>query len=185
MKILDVLSLSEENVVWDDREKGGDAMYTAKKAWNLPIPDECTHRLVLQDDIEICDNFIEIIEKISKNHFNEIISFFHCEEYNNKSRYIHAKRLWGCAIMMPKHLVPKCWTYIENILEEPWIKRDGLEFIALHDNDCIMLWAIKEQIPVINTIPSLVQHIGDNSLVGFTEIRISKDFIKIPPIIGW
>lgn len=186
INILSTLSLPKENVVWDDRDSGGDAMYTSQKAWNAPIPEGCTHRLVLQDDIELCENFIEIIEKIAKTHTNEIISLFHCEIYpNNNTKYIFAKHLWGCAIMMPITLIPKCWQYIQDIPNKLWYKRNKLDFIMQHDNDCIMLWAIENQIPVINTIPSLVQHIGNESLVGIKEHRVAKDFIKIPSVTDW
>jgi hypothetical protein len=41
------LNLSDDSIFWDDRENGGDAMYTAKKAWSSPIPEGCTHRLVI------------------------------------------------------------------------------------------------------------------------------------------
>jgi hypothetical protein len=40
-------------------------------------------------------------------------------------------------------------------------------------------------VPIINTVPSLVQHIGDNSLVGCKEKRIAIDFVKSPPVLGW
>lgn len=180
MKILSELSLSEEVVAWDDREHDGDAMYTAQKAWNSPIPEGCTHRLVLQDDIELCNNFLEIIDSISKAHSSQIISLFHCEAYSDGIKYASTRRLWGCAVMMPIEFIPLCWQYIAHIPEEPW----GKDMIR-HDNNCIMMWAINNNIPVINTVPSLVQHIGDESLVGFKEKRIAQDFVKSPPLIGW
>jgi hypothetical protein len=184
IKILSKLSLQEDVVIWDDRENGGDAMYTAKKAWTSPVPNGCTHRLVLQDDIEICDNFIDIVEQISKKNTSQIVSLFHCEKYEDNIRYISTRRLWGCAIIMPVSFIPLCWEYIEHIPEKPWCG-DNAETIMRHDNDCIALWSIDNSIPVINTIPSLVQHIGDNSLVGIKEIRIAQDFIKSPPLTGW
>lgn len=184
MRILSKLSLQEDVVIWDDRENGGDAMYTAKKAWTSPVPNGCTHRLVLQDDIEICDNFIDIVEQISKKNTSQIVSLFHCEKYEDDIRYIITRRLWGCAIMMPVSFIPLCWEYIEHIPEKPWCG-DNAETIMRHDNDCIALWSIDNSIPVINTVPSLVQHIGDNSLVGIKEKRIAQDFIKSPPLTGW
>lgn len=183
MKILSQLSLSEDIVVWDDRNHGGDAMYTAQKAWTLPIPDGCTHRLVLQDDIEICDGFLDIVNVVAKKHSSQVISFFHCEEYDEKNRYVNTGRLWGCAVMIPTHLIKDCWEYIKHIPEEPWCTKP--ELVMPHDTDCIMLWTVKDNIPIINTVPSLVQHIGDDSLVGCKEKRISKDFVKLPPISGW
>lgn len=183
MKILSQLSLSENIVVWDDRECGGDAMYTARKAWNLPIPNGCTHRLVLQDDIEICDSFLDIIDMVAQKHPSQIVSFFHCERYDKETKYVNTNRLWGCAVMIPTCLLKKCWEYIERIPDEPWCTKP--ELVMPHDTDCIMLWSVKDSVPIINTVPSLVQHIGDNSLVGMKEKRIAKDFVKSPPITGW
>lgn len=183
MKILLQLSLSKDVVVWDDRKHGGDAMYTARKAWNLPIPDGCTHRLVLQDDIEICDGFLDIIDVVAKKHPSQIVSFFHCENYDGENRYVNTSRLWGCAVMIPTCLLKGCWEYIKHIPKEPWCTKP--ELVMPHDTDCIMLWAIENSVPIINTVPSLVQHIGDNSLVGIKEKRIAQDFIKSPAINGW
>ena len=182
-RILSTLSLPLDVVSWDDRKCGGDAMYTAKKAWTSPIPNGCTHRLVLQDDIEVGDNFLEIIEMVAKKHPSQIVSLFHCEQYSNELQYVYTNMLWGCAIMMPLELTTQCWNYIEHIQERPWFK--NAQDIILYDDNCIVAWAVESQIPIVNTIPSLVQHIGDNSLVGCKEKRIAKDFIKSPPIIGW
>lgn len=183
MKILSKLSLSENIVIWDDREHGGDAMYTARKAWNLPIPDGCTHRLVLQDDIEICDSFLDIVYIVAQKHTSQVVSFFHCEGYDGENRYVNTGRLWGCAVMIPTCLLKNCWEYIDHIPKLPWCTKP--ELVMPHDTDCIMLWAIENSVSIINTVPSLVQHIGDESLVGIKEKRIAKDFIKSPPIDGW
>jgi hypothetical protein len=175
--------LPEEVVSWDDRKHGNDAMYVAKKAWTTPIPDGCTHRLVLQDDIEVCDNFLEIAEKVAEKHSKHIVSFFHCEKYPEDIRYVRTNMLWGCAIMIPSSLVPSCWDYIEHIPERFWYKyaKDVLRY----DDNCILAWSVENQIPMINTVPSLVQHHGDISLVGCKEQRIAQDFKKSPPVIGW
>ena len=184
MKTLSALNLTEEVVTWDDREQGGDAMYTAKKAWNTPMPEGCTHRLVLQDDIELCDNFLEIVNQVAEKHPSEVVSLFHCEEYPKHMKYVRTGRLWGCAVMIPAILVPACWEYIETIPELPMFKKVA-DKIMPHDNDCIMIWATNNNIPIINTVPSLVQHIGDDSLVGAQEKRVATDFIKSPSVIGW
>ena len=182
-KILASLSLSPDIVIYDERENGGDAMYTAQKAWNLPLYDGCTHRLVLQDDIEICDNFLEIVEIVAQKHQSELVSFFHCEKYDGNVRYEHTRRVWGCALMLPAKLISSCWDYIRRIPEKSWC--DKPEIIMRHDTDCIFVWAIENNIPIINTVPSLVQHIGNNSLVGIKEKRVAPDFIKLPPVTGW
>lgn len=183
-KLLTQLNLPKTAVFWDDREIGGDAMYTARKAWTSPIPENCTHRLVLQDDVELCDNFIEIVEQVANKFSNQIVSLFHCEDFFNKTdRYQLTNFLWGCAIMIPATQVNNCWEFVDKIPTTTWYKY--AKDIILHDDDCIVAWAVTNNIPIINTVPSLVQHIGDDSLVGCKEKRIAKDFIKSPPITGW
>ena len=51
MRLLKQLDMGEEIVVWDDREDGGDAIYTAEKAWRSPLSPGITHRVVIQDDV--------------------------------------------------------------------------------------------------------------------------------------
>ena len=182
-RILSALSLPEDVVSWDDRETGGDAMYTAKKAWLAPIPENCTHRLVLQDDVEVCEGFSEIAEKVAKKTPGQIVSFFHCEKYPCDCRYKRTFFLWGCAIMIPASLVKDCWDFIEHIPEYPWYRNAG--DILKHDDNSILAWAVMRNIPIINTVPALVQHLGDVSLVGITEKRVSQDYIKNPPLSGW
>lgn len=182
-QILTTLSMSEDIVVWDNRENGGDAMYAASKAWTQPLPNNCTHRLVLQDDVVVCDNFLEIAEQVAEKHTMQIVSFFHCEQYPNTVRYKHTNFLWGCAVMIPANLVPQCWEYINQIPSFHWYKH--VKDIIKHDDDCIVAWAVENNIPMVNTVPSLVQHIGDDSLVGCKEKRIAQDFVKSPPLTGW
>lgn len=181
--ILAVLSLPEDAVAWDDRETTGDAMYTSLKAWTQPLPDGCTHRLVLQDDVEPCDNFLEIAEQVAANFPAQIVSFFHCERYPDGTRYKRTSFLWGCAVMLPATLVKNCWDFIERIPEQPWYRNAG--DIMHHDDNCILAWAVFNEVPIINTVPALVQHVGDMSLVGTAEKRTAPDYTKTPPTTGW
>ena len=74
------LSIPSENIHYDDRPNGGDLIYTAKKAWLSPVPAGVTQRIVLQDDVQVCDDFLAIAKKIAEAHPKDIISFFHGEE---------------------------------------------------------------------------------------------------------
>lgn len=179
---LSKLSLQEDIVSWDDRENGGDAIYTAHKAWTSPIPSNATHRLVLQDDIEICNDFITIAEMVADKHNNQVVSFFHCEEYPENSRYNKTQKIWGCAVMLPIHMVKPCWDFIEYMKTRPEIYN---ECYLKHDTVAMRMWAEKHEISVINTSPSLVQHIGDISLVGNEKRRIAPDYCENPPLFGW
>ena len=76
LSILKQLNMDESIVVYDDRPNGGDALYTSRKAWLSPMPVDKTHRLVLQDDILLCDNFINIVHDIIRTLPDKVISLF-------------------------------------------------------------------------------------------------------------
>lgn len=60
------LNLTDEHIIYDDRPEGGNAMYTVKKAWRDPLTEGETHRVVLNEDVEVCDNFTQICEQIAQ-----------------------------------------------------------------------------------------------------------------------
>lgn len=182
-KIQQALNLSDDSVFWDDRINGGDAMYTARKAWQSPIPENCTHRLVLQDDIEVCVEFCNFVEKAARKHPNSIVTFFHCEEYITDQRYHNDPTLWGCAIMIPVKLLDNLWWFVDNRMEV--YAKPQLDEILKRDTSCIRVWMRNKHIPCVTTVPSLVQHIGDNSLVGINRRRVALDFTMNPPLTGW
>ena len=182
-KILKILDLSDSIVTWDDRPGINDAMYTARKAWTLPIPYGCTHRLVLQDDIEVCDNFINIVNEVAKSNPNQIVSFAHLDALDCVSRYHECLFDMGVALMVPVKLLDDFWWFVDNRL--PVIAKPSFNTIIKIDTTCMRYWVRYRNIPCVTTVPSLVQHIGDDSLVGIDRKRISKDYTKTPPITGW
>lgn len=174
-RVLKKLALPADVVVYDDREHGGDAMYTARKAWTAPLPNGCTHRIVMQDDVEPCVGFLEIAETVAKKHTAEVVSFFHMIPCRTSSRYVRLPELSACAIMLPAKYVLPCWDRIANLPEEA----------QEHDDGCIFMWATENGVPIVHTIPALVQHIGDNSLVGHTGQRMAPDYTDNPTLEGW
>ena len=175
-KMLNQLGLPDSIVVWDDRPQGGDAMYTARKAWSLPLPDDCTHRLVLQDDLELCDNFVQIAEQISNRHPTYAISLIN---FNKKPKnpdhvfpYYLTSILSGCAIMLPKDVIQPCMEWCKTASEE----------VALHDDLSISCYCLKHGVIMITTSPSLVQHLNHASLLPYkyTWERVALDFEKEP-----
>lgn len=176
------LDIDDSNVYYEDRPNGGLALYTAKKAWLSPIEPNETHRCVFPDDTEVCDGFKNICEKIVATHPDAIISLL-CWEglHRNKSLdnlptpYINSRFVIGCGIIMPIKYINPCFN---------WIKETYDDNIA--DDAAIQYWAAQNKIQVITTIPSLVQHLGDNSiLTPNMSIRRSVYFSKLPPEVDW
>lgn len=177
------LDLDDSSVYYDDRPNGGLAIYTAKKAWLAPIEPGETHRVVFPDDIEVCDRFCEISTQITVTHPEAIISLFcwrglkqNDQLENLPTPYIKSKLVIGAGIIMPVQYIQPCFD---------WIKETYNDEIA--DDLAIQYWAEKHGISVITTIPSLVQHLGDDSILDPNAlIRRSAYFNRqVSPEIDW
>lgn len=182
-RLREALCLPNASIFWDDREVGGDAMYTARKAWQSPLPEGCTHRLVFQDDAEVCDGFLDILETVARKHPNEVVTFFHEGTIDTTERYYPHVFTVGCAIMIPAKMLDDLWWFVDNRMEV--YCKPQLEEILKRDTSCIRVWMRNRFVKCYTTVPSLVQHIGDNSLVGINRKRVSDDFTMNPPLEGW
>lgn len=178
LKILKQLNMDESIVVYDDREGGGDALYTARKAWLAPLPPEKTHRLVLQDDVLLCDNFLSIVYDIINTLRDSVISLFNLVPAdlvkNKECCYKKYETLSGCAIIMPVIYIKDCWRWIDANCSE-----------NKHDDLLISEYCKKHLINMFTTIPAIVQHLGDteyNSLLPakYNSLRISTTYTQHP-----
>lgn len=174
------LQLPAGDIIYDERPGGGYAFPILKKAWLDPFAEGETHRIVLNDDLELCDDFINICNQIAKAQPNSIVSFFstyfnssYCDQEIQKLQtpYVrHDVGIFGCAIMMPKNVAIECMEYTNNYY--PDIKFESRAFTQ---------FARERGIPIITTLPGLVQHIGDESLVDQSlPIRRTMRFEKHP-----
>ena len=59
------LQLPDSDIIYDERPEGGDVFPVAKQAWLAPYAEGETHRVVLNDDLEVCEGFREICEHIA------------------------------------------------------------------------------------------------------------------------
>lgn len=155
------LNLPEENIHYDDRPNGGMVIYTAKKAWLAPVPEGVTHRIALADDVDVCNGFLQIAERIAAARPNDIISFFPYEFRDGNpdlegidTPYIQTMSLFGPAIMMPVQHIKPCFDWIEEQFHD-----------NIADDEGIHAYARMMGIRVVTTVPSTVQHIGDESIV--------------------
>ena len=154
------LGIPLENIHYDDRTNGGSILYTAKKAWLASVSSGVTHRIVLQDDVQVCNDFLTIAEKIAEAHSADIIGFFPYEFMEKNSEiegldtpYFRTRILSGCGIMMPIEYIQPCFDYIAATFED-----------ACPDDWGIQAWADNQGIRTLTTIPALIQHIGDESI---------------------
>ena len=159
----DALSLTDADIVYDDRPEGGNPYVPTKAAWLLPHEEGVTHRVVLNEDVQVCENFKEIIEQMAQSHPGCAFSLFtmdlDSEDYSGfieglTTPYIHSDwTMWGCAILMPLSVVEECFSYIDTVFDE-----------NVHESFGIYSFLRHKEIPILTTIPVTVQHIGDDSL---------------------
>ena len=173
LKMCEQLGLSEaECVVYDDRPQGGGPQYTRKKCWFEPIPEGVTHRLVLQDDVELCDNFIETMNRIVNTHPDFIFTLY-CPRVkwehalpNSPYVVIKGRNAWGPGIMMPVYMIKPLYEFMDRELCPDFPRDDGI----------YSWYAEVEKIHIATTIPSTIQHLcPKDSTIGFNDGRkVSK-----------
>lgn len=155
------LNLCDDHIHYDDRPDGGLCIYTAKKAWLADVPKGVTHRIALADDTDVCNNFADIAAKIAATHPKAIISFLPYEFMSRNpaiegldTPYFKAHVLWGAAIMMPVEYLEPCFDYIKTQFDDDIADDDGIE-----------RWARSQNIQILTTVPAIVQHVGDDSIL--------------------
>lgn len=173
LEMCEQMGLKENDVViYDDRPSGGGTLYTCKKCWKAPAAPGVTHRVVLQDDLFLCDDFINIINRIVNTNPEFIFSLFcsrvHFEHALPNSPYviINGWNSWGQGMMMPLRYVKPMFEFADREL--------GTDF--QYDDAIYTWWAQQEKIPIATTVPSTIQHrCPTQSTLGYNnKQKISK-----------
>ena len=143
-----------DNLVFIDEKRIG-CVENAKRAWLAENDKPFT--MVVQDDVEFCDDFFVYANKIAQHYGNAVISFFPYQfigpnviARRPKSPYVLSNCVSGVAVMMPTKYVEDCINY--------WSPE------ILGDDTNISRWASDNGIKMITTVPSLVQHLGQISV---------------------
>lgn len=176
----DALGLSDEDIMYDDRPEGGNPYQTVKKAWLRPAAEGVTHRVILNEDVQVCTGFKEICDQAARSHPDCAFSLFTKEldsDYydsfieNLTTPYVsHDWAIWGCAILMPVSIVEECFQYIDTCFDE-----------NVHESYGIFSFLRHKEIPILTTMPVTVQHIGDESLYDPTlPVRRTNRFEENP-----
>ena len=163
LRLADRLGIGHENIVLDDRGQngGGSAWYNAKRAWGKPL-DGASHRMVIQDDVIVCNDFLNICGKII-NQFPDAAFAFSCgawikpEMRKGESPYV---RLKGCcisaqAIILPANHIYDMISWSDDLF--------GQEY--KHDDGRIGWYLAYHGIPTYTVIPSLVDHLQIDSVI--------------------
>lgn len=166
-----ILDLSDDDVLIQTKEMRTEAydkwpykMY--KKSFLKPFKAGVTHRVVLQDDVELCPNFVELTNKIANTHPNAVffltnLDFKKKNEYadNLKTPYINlGSFITGCSILIPKKYIEDMFKWFEENYPQIWIGNP-------HEDTAVALYCKRHNIPCLTLVPSLTQHLGDVSTI--------------------
>lgn len=126
-------------------------------------PIQTTHRVVLQDDVEVCRNFEAVIEKvIAARPLNPVALFVGgqprtaieamghaCAHEETFAEYPSDTWLAAVAVLWPTDVIEKIVAWVDK-------QRWPVEFRA--DDEILGRAARAYQIPLLATVPSLVEH---------------------------
>ena len=148
--IIESIRPQEAIVFFDDEHKG--CIWNALRAWKSCEQSEGTHICVLQDDIELADNFCIVADMISKL-FPEAIVAFYNQDLNAKdfdgSTYgiLPTCSVSAPAIMMPKDVAIQFVRFFNSHLDLSYNYDDG----------AIRMFAILSNVQVLTMCPSIVR----------------------------
>lgn len=182
LPMLESLKMNEDIVFYDDEynyeKKNINALRCCKRTFLAPT--DKTHICVMQDDLELCDNFVEIVEECAKRFPNAIFSFYQPrlkpEEKCNETPYVKIKGsgMYGQCIMIPSYMVKVVFAWSDANYGEDYI----------HSDTVIGFFCEVNGIPVMATHPCIVQHLGcSDSAMGYNnKNKVSKIYDKHPDI---
>lgn len=170
------LLLPDDHIFIDENHDGCYA--TAKRAWSFPTDKEFV--LVLQDDVELCDNFMKYVNIIVDTQPDSIVSLY-STHYSRRvsvnripteSPYLETEFLTAQGIIMKRD-------YIEDCLSTWDPEKRG-------DDVNIANWAKKNGIRILTIIPTILQHIGDISVFDPSRSMGRSEFYRKNPIdVNW
>tara|TARA_R110000824_G_scaffold303833_3_gene491676 strand:+ start:561 stop:1187 length:627 start_codon:yes stop_codon:yes gene_type:complete len=173
---------------WTDFEVFGDfhlrgCWWNAKRCWEYGLETGATHHLLLQDDVEVCRDFVTGVFDVIAAFPSEIISLFSFARKGfagSAARWGEAEGPWGPAIVMEKSVIRDFLEW-----ETTHIKPD-----CRHDDTRISLFCAARRQTVKVPFPNLVEHEQAlKSIQGnaWNKPRVSIDFMgeRSPHDFNW
>ena len=155
---------------------GGNPWYNAKRIWMMEPAEGCTHKLVLQDDIDLVYEFLYYVNKCLKFRPDAVWSFYtgnEAEKFIPDDTTTPFVRMRGCRMCAPAILMPN--KYISRIVKDT-DTIFGTDY--KHDDDRICWWCMMNGVDVFTVIPALIHHRKiQSTLNGHNRIRQSKFWV--------
>lgn len=155
----------------------------ARRAWSRVAPT-ATHHLVIQDDVRLCDNFVRHLSTAVRQRPEHAISLF--TEWGSDTS--SAVRLAALAGSRWAPIIDPYMPTVGLVLPASaarLIAADTDE-AAPADDVAVHRILLAAGVPLTATVPGLLQHVGDDSLVGNGHMgaRRAALFDRDPPPAG-
>lgn len=107
------------NDVFCDYKMQRKPLYTSRGAFMLPYADGITHRLVLQDDVMICDNLQEFCDMLVNRYPNDIITLFYNQHRKLKITDAppcvrRVRSMTGQGIIIPRKYIADIFSFLDK-----------------------------------------------------------------------
>ena len=155
--------------------------YEVSKAWEqFDASNARGWSMLIQDDVEPCGNFVDIVEQIMVAHPNTIFSFFpyyymdKTVEVDLENPFWEVEIVSGCCIAVPNKYIGEMVQYMRR-----------QKYLSCGEDLVIGWFASDNKIPILTSIPSLVQHVGDVSIIDPLKPIRRTQYFKKTPVANW
>lgn len=181
-KYKETINLDSTDIIYDDRPNGGNAYYTFRKALLQPVEEGVTHRLILPDDMQLCEGFKERLNFLVSKFPKKVLELFPfgynaLDSLSEKTPYYRTFAPSACGLVFPVQIINEMIDWIDN----KYTLYHNTTVEQVIDDTAVMAWCQEFSVDMITTIPALVQHLGDDSLLGDFPIRRTNFFIEDMP----
>ena len=176
------LTLKDSDIIYDDRPNGGNAYYTFRKALLQPVEEGVTHRLMLPDDMQLCEGFMDRLRFIVDKFPKKVLELFpfgynKLTEIPGKTPYYRTFAPAACGLVFPVQIINEMIDWIDN----KYTLYNNVTVDQIIDDSAVLSWCQKFSVDMITIVPALVQHLGDISLLGDFPIRRTNFFLDDMP----
>jgi hypothetical protein len=179
LKMLKMIEQRESVVQYNGKTR--DILSCFIKAVDSFENTDITHACILQDDLELCENFVEITTDICSQFPQAVWALFNSriKESDYDKPYV---KIRGCGFYAPAIIFPMSrWSEFKS-----WKKENCDD--CFHDDVAIGEWCKRNKVEVMTTVPSLVDHLGGKvSLLGHNSGLKSKVWkgAEAPKKVNW
>lgn len=190
-KDIDIKIVLDDRIVNNPFHPNG-SYYTAKKAWLSEVSSDVTHRVCLQDDVDISDNFIDVVTKIIDSKPDAIITLMPylpdvkiedlVDELKHKDTpYIIPSRTSGPGVIIPVKYIKDIFTDKSCTKPRCFYERDD------RDEDILFAyWANRNGKSYLSTWPAIILHLGTDSIINANmDARRNDESFSIQADANW